>query len=59
MASKLSTLLGALALTMTAMSQARAYDCSEKTYQHARANIIFAFGTGILQNDPGDGFRFS
>jgi hypothetical protein len=52
---KVSTLLGAFALTMMAMSSARAYDCSEKTYQHAHAKIVLAFGAGILQNDPGGG----
>jgi hypothetical protein len=36
-------------------SQSRGYDCSEKTYQYAHTKITLAFGTGILQNDPGGG----
>lgn len=35
--------------------EARAYDCSTKTYQEAHTKIVLAFGTGILQNDPGGG----
>ena len=52
---KLVALFGAIALTTLATSRAQAYDCSEKTYQHAHGKIILAFGTGVLQNDPGGG----
>jgi hypothetical protein len=36
-------------------SRSRGYDCSEKAYKYAHTKIMLAFGTGILQNDPGGG----
>lgn len=55
MTPKCSTLLWSISVTMVMIGQVQAYDCSEKTYQHAHAKIILAFGTGVLQNDPGGG----
>lgn len=48
----------AIALVATVMMVActhiaRAYDCSEATYQAARGRMTLAFGTGVLKNDKG------